>query len=45
LQSQVVWLNVSYSSIGGVPFVCVAAHAGTSLVDCRKRQTATATPA
>jgi hypothetical protein len=25
--------------------VCVAAHVGTPLVDCRKRQTATATPA
>jgi hypothetical protein len=25
LQSQVVWLRLSYSFINGVPFVCVAA--------------------
>src|SRR5262252_7114590 len=45
LHSHVVWLKAWYSSIGGVPLVCVAAHGGNPLMDCRIRQTATASPA
>jgi hypothetical protein len=37
--------ELSYSSIGGFPFVCVAAHVGTPPRDPLKRQTVTATPA
>src|SRR5262249_11800019 len=45
LHSHVVWLKAWYSSIGRVPLVCVAAHGGNPLMDCRIRQTATASPA
>jgi hypothetical protein len=33
------------ASVGEVPFVWAGAHVGTPTVDCRKRQTATITPA